>query len=425
MIITISGTPGSGKSTIAGILSQKLRAERLYIGGMLRALARERGMMLQDLMQYAVTHPEIDREVDERVAAEARRRHSEGKMVIVEGRTQYYFLTESIKVYVKVNSEEGARRIWQDLQNEVTQEQRNEVRVASFEEMKHSVLQREEEDALRYKQIYGINYRDETQYDLIVDTTNITALQAAERVLAYVECKEKLIKEGLSGLTMMDTIQEHDFVELDYTGKLTEGMVFDTTVERVARENGFSGKGSFGPMMICVGEGQVLAGLDAALVGKELGKEYNVTLPPELAFGKRDIKQLRIVPMNTFREHQMTPYPGLEVDVDGQRGVITSISGGRVIVNFNHPLAGKDVLYTFIVRRKVTDQKEQVMAFVSGTLQVPKDKVNVVVIEGKATIELPFTLPGPITDIFIKKLIALTKVQEVTFTIKEGKKFMN
>ena len=72
MIITISGTPGSGKSTAAEMLSKKLKAERIYVGGIRRELAREKGMTLQELNQYAATHPETDVDVDKKAAAQAR-----------------------------------------------------------------------------------------------------------------------------------------------------------------------------------------------------------------------------------------------------------------------------------------------------------------------------------------------------------------
>src|SRR3989344_6396188 len=151
---------------------------------------------------------------------------------------------------------------------------------------------------------------------------------------------------------MSEKIQLHDFVEIEYTGKLTDGTVFDTTSEKVAKEHHLHNpKHQYKTAVVCVGERQLLPGLDVQLVDKELGKEYTLTLQPETAFGKRDIKQVKIIPMNMFRQHNVQPHPGLQVDVDGEMGLVTKVSGGRVIVNFNHPLAGKEVTYTFVVRR--------------------------------------------------------------------------
>lgn len=192
MIMTISGTPGSGKSTIAKILQQKLSAERIYVGGIRRELARKKGMTLVELNEYAKTHPETDVDVDKEAAAEARKLDKSGKTVIVEGRTQYYFLPESLKIFIKVDEEEGTGRIWKDLQNEQTRTERNEGDITSLEQMKKRIRQRATEDNKRYLKYYGINPADESQYDFILDTTKITAEEGTEKILKYI--KEQLAK---------------------------------------------------------------------------------------------------------------------------------------------------------------------------------------------------------------------------------------
>ena len=222
---------------------------------------------------------------------------------------------------------------------------------------------------------------------------------------------------------MAETIKKHDFVEVDYTGKLPDGTLFDTTSETVALEHHFHAeKTKYGPIIICVGEHQILPGLDQEIMGKEIGTEYTMTLAPENAFGKRDIKQLKVIPLNTFRQHNLAPQPGLQVDVDGERGTVTSVSGGRVIVNLNHPLAGKEVVYTIKVNRKVTDVQEQLTAFLNATLRIPENKINIELHENKTTVQLPMALPASITDALIKKIVEVTGVKDLTFAVKEQKK---
>ena len=97
MIITISGTPGSGKSTVAKILVKKLRAKRIYVGGIRRELARRKGMTLEELNQYAKTHPETDVNIDEKAAAKARELEKKGDIVIDEGYMQFHFVPKSSK----------------------------------------------------------------------------------------------------------------------------------------------------------------------------------------------------------------------------------------------------------------------------------------------------------------------------------------
>lgn len=221
MILTISGTPGSGKSTIAKILVEKFLAEklsaekmvveRIYVGGIRRELAKQKGMTLEQLNEYAKTHPETDVDVDLAAAAEARAKEGTdrekterlgeggqddlskmGKIVIVEGRTQYHFLPESIKIYVKCDFEEGAKRIWKDMQNTVARAERNEGNINSLEDTRRDILRRQNNDAERYQKYYNINPYDESQYDLVVDTTRITAMGAAERILTYLKSRKSL-----------------------------------------------------------------------------------------------------------------------------------------------------------------------------------------------------------------------------------------
>lgn len=213
---------------------------------------------------------------------------------------------------------------------------------------------------------------------------------------------------------MTEKVKEKDFVKVDYTGKLNDGSVFDTTDEKVAKENNlFSENRKYSPVTVCIGEKQILPGLDEQLDGKEIGKEYTVTLPAEKAFGKRDIKKLKIVPMSTFREHKIAPQPGLQVDMDGEMGLITRVSGGRIIVNFNHPLAGKEITYQFKINEKITDMKEKLVSFLSSTLRLPEDKMEVEVKEDKATVTLPMEFPLQITSILAQKLMELTGLKDI------------
>jgi len=215
---------------------------------------------------------------------------------------------------------------------------------------------------------------------------------------------------------MNNIVKNHDFIELDYTGKLVDGTVFDTTLESVAKENGIEAPNfKYSPLVICVGEKQLLPGLDEALNGKEIGKDFTVTLLPEKAFGKRDVKNVKIVPMSTFKEHKLNPQPGLEVDVDGQRGIVRSIAGGRIIVNFNHPLAGKEVVYQVKVNRIIIDKAEQIKFFLNSTMRMPIEQIKVDVKENKATVELPMVLPEPFTNSISKKLQDLTGLTEIKF----------
>lgn len=232
--------------------------------------------------------------------------------------------------------------------------------------------------------------------------------------------KKKAYKSSRSIIgNMTEKISKHDFVELEYTGKLSEGIVFDTTSEKVAKENGiYSPQTKYGSAVICVGEKQLLPGLDDSLEGKEIGTEFEVKLSPEKAFGKRDVKNMRIIPLSTFKDHKVQPMPGLQVDVDGMRGIVSRVSGGRVIVNFNHPLAGKEVVYHVKLNRKVEDSSEKLRSYLNMAFRIPEEQLNVKVQENKAKVELPFEMPPQVTEALSKKLAELTKIKEVEFVKK-------
>lgn len=186
MIITIAGTPGSGKSTIAKKLVEDLNAKRVYVGGIRREYAKEKGMTLQELNEYAKAHPESDPYFDNAAAQKARELAKEGYDVIVEGRVQFHFLQESLKIYIKVSPEIAAERIFKETQDANAQAARNEKAYSSKEELAEQVKIRMTEDTKRYLKYYQIDDSDESQYDFVLDTGDITAEVATEKVLEFV-----------------------------------------------------------------------------------------------------------------------------------------------------------------------------------------------------------------------------------------------
>src|SRR3989338_6291740 len=115
-------------------------------------------------------------------------------------------------------------------------------------------------------------------------------------------------------MTESKMIKKGDFVELDYTGRTKEeNIVFDTTLASEAVKAGMDDeKAEYSPMIICIGEKQVVPGLDDYLVGKDSEKEYEVALSPEKAFGKKDPSMLQLIPTARFRQDKIIPAPGMQ-----------------------------------------------------------------------------------------------------------------
>ncbi len=183
MIISISGLPGSGKSTVAKIMAEKLGFERIYMGGILRNIAEQRGLTILELLKEAETNSSIDEEADKMVTDLGRTKDN----FIIESRTAFYFIPDSFKVFVKVSSDEGAKRIYGDLKKE---ERKNEEKAENLEGLKKKLKERIETDSLRYEKYYGIDFLDEKNYDFVIDSSEISAVEVAEKILAMFEKKQ-------------------------------------------------------------------------------------------------------------------------------------------------------------------------------------------------------------------------------------------
>jgi len=170
----------------------------------------------------------------------------------------------------------------------------------------------------------------------------------------------------------MAIIKKHDFVEIEYTGRLKEdNSIFDTTEEKVARESGvYSKNADYEPAVICIGENNILKSLEEQVVGKETGKEYTFEISSGNAFGKKDAKMIQLIPTSKFRQQNIQPIPGLQLNIDGVFGVVKTVSGGRCLVDFNHPLAGKDLVYHVKINRVVEDTKEKVKSLLKMHLHI-------------------------------------------------------
>ncbi len=189
-------------------------------------------------------------------------------------------------------------------------------------------------------------------------------------------------------------ISKGDFVLVEYEIyiKGTEELV-DTTNAELAKKYGvFDPHERYGPRLIIVGEGRFIKGLEEALEGLEEGNEKEIEIPPEKAFGQRDPSKVKIMSRNVFIRHGINPEPGKTVEIDGQYAVIRQVTGGRVVVDFNHPLAGK-TLYARIrvvrVLKSVEDKIKHLLLRRAKQLGEDEIKTNYDEEKKHVLIELP------------------------------------
>lgn len=154
-------------------------------------------------------------------------------------------------------------------------------------------------------------------------------------------------------------LKDKDFIEVEFTAKLKNGGIFDSNIKEDLDKAGIQGLPK--PFIFCIGEGMFVKGVDKFLIGKEIG-EYNISLTPKEAFGPRNAKLIQMIPKKVFAQHRINPIPGSTFDFDGKLARVLTVSGGRVMVDFNNPIAGKEVEYFVKILRKVDDKNEQIGA---------------------------------------------------------------
>jgi len=187
-------------------------------------------------------------------------------------------------------------------------------------------------------------------------------------------------------------IKNGDFILANYTLRVKEtSETVGTTLESVAKEKKlYRGEEHYEPFFIIVGEGWMPKGLEEALTGLEIGKASTVELPPEKAYGVRDPKKVRLVPLRKFTAEGMTPVPGLQVNLDGKTAQVRSVGAGRVQVDYNHPLAGKTLIYDVTVEKVIESDEEKIRNLIHKHIpSVDQQKFDIKVENAKLQIEVP------------------------------------
>ncbi len=214
-------------------------------------------------------------------------------------------------------------------------------------------------------------------------------------------------------------IKKNDFIEIDFVGKVKDsGQVFDLTREEDAKKYDVQNpKMKYKPLKICVGQGHLVKGLEDFLIGKDESKSYTVDLPPDQAFGKKDPKLMKIVSASVFKDQKIKPFPGLRVNFDNYQGTVKTVSGGRCVIDFNHPLAGHDVIYEIKGMKVISDINEKIHTMLHGFLGHVEHDFK----DGKLVlkVDLPKELQKPITD---KLKEVIPEIKDVSYEKPAEKK---
>lgn len=177
MHLTLTGDLGSGKSTVAKILLNRLGLTYYSTGSILRKMAEENDISILEMNERAAHDKTIDKKIDDATAALA----DSPIEYLVDSRLAWHFLPISFKVKLKVDAKEAAKRVLGDKTRSSAE------KYTSEEDAFTHLMARRKEEVRRFKEIYHVDIEDDAQFDLVIDTTN----KSPEEVASLIEEKYK------------------------------------------------------------------------------------------------------------------------------------------------------------------------------------------------------------------------------------------
>lgn len=212
-------------------------------------------------------------------------------------------------------------------------------------------------------------------------------------------------------------MKKGDVLLVSFTGKeLTNNTIFETTDEKVAKENGLYKEGSvFRPVPVVLGTQELFPLMENELEKMNEGEERTVVLESKDAFGERRKDLVAVMPLQEFKKRNINPFAGLIVDLDGRYGKVQSVSGGRVRVDMNSDLAGKKVEYRIKIEKHLKDPKEAADALAQKFFGFGGKKVNASLGGQELEVSLPPGMPQQaqaLKEAFVK--LVTENVKEIT-----------
>jgi peptidylprolyl isomerase len=187
-------------------------------------------------------------------------------------------------------------------------------------------------------------------------------------------------------------LQKGDFILIEYTAKVKEtNEVFDATNEETAKKEHLHKEGEiYEPKLIVIGEGWMLKTLDENFATMKLGKAATVEISPDKAFGSRDPEKVKRVPLKQLVAKGINPAIGMRIEYGGKNAIIRSIGAGRVLLDFNPPLAGKTLVYDVTVQKKLATKEDKMAALIHRRIPIAEAaKFKLTLEETALTVEMP------------------------------------
>ncbi|MBI5148601.1 cytidylate kinase family protein [Candidatus Pacearchaeota archaeon] len=180
MKITIAGQNGSGKSTVAKFLAKKFKLKHYSAGDLRGQIAMKMGITIDELNRLGEKEFWTDKIIDEYQRELGKKEDN----FVIDGRLSFYFIPDSIKIFLRVDPQVGAERIFKNPRPD--EEKKN-----SAAEIKKMITERYKRDIARYKKYYHVNIEDLSNYDIIIDTTKLSEKEVGEAIIKAIKKIQK------------------------------------------------------------------------------------------------------------------------------------------------------------------------------------------------------------------------------------------
>lgn len=185
MIITIAGKPGSGKSTIGKMLAGKYGLKHYSGGEMQRAIAKEKGITIMQLSIIEEKDKTLDNKIDKKIAEMGKKEND----FVIDSRLAFHFIPNAIKVFLDADEETGADRIFKAMRKD---EKENTSYEATFE----NLMRRERSEKDRFRRYYNIDIYNLKNYDIVIDTTDLSIDEVFRKLCREIEKLKKAKKKS-------------------------------------------------------------------------------------------------------------------------------------------------------------------------------------------------------------------------------------
>lgn len=213
-------------------------------------------------------------------------------------------------------------------------------------------------------------------------------------------------------------MEKGDLVLVDYVGK-ANGEIFDLSNEEKAKEEEINTERmDFEPIPVLVGEEYVIPGFEDAIKDMDVGDEKEFTVSPEEGYGDRESENIETYPEKEFQRQDVSVSVGDTLMVGQRQGRVISKGSGRVRIDFNHPLAGKELEYWVEIVEKVSDDEEKarkIFDYRMGHGETEFEDKTVTIVHKHDDQEHQHEIPEQLKDALRREITEYTKFEEVKF----------